>query len=255
MDLVQYDSDGSDDATEPPASVEEVTAAPSRSLSELKEDPPPAKRYVLRSRLDLRCLTAYRRKVLPGLPSAYTVHSGDDPSKHQGRTRSRPFVEGEYNAHLFLSCGHIGFRRSDWADLLTWIVPVSRAFGKMIDDILDDTRQACSGHTLHSNLAPLSNAEASDDQEEKRADRYLPLHVSLTHPLPLRRSQIDTFRLDVQQAIKRLSLAPFRLSFAGQVTGYVNGRRTGGEGSGKRAFLALRTSAGTFQVGRDRASS
>jgi hypothetical protein len=27
----------------------------------------------------------------------------DDPTKHQGRTRSRPFVEGEYNAHLYIT--------------------------------------------------------------------------------------------------------------------------------------------------------
>lgn len=41
---------------------------------------------------------------------------------------------------------------------------------------------------------------------------------------------------------------PFRLSFAGRVSGYVNGKKYGGEGEGGRAFLAVRLAAGSMDV-------
>ena len=85
---------------------------------------------------------------------------------------------------------------------------------------------------------------------------YLPsnpaLHVSLTHPLALRRSQIDDFRNDVFRACK--SALPegkgVAVSLAGDVSVYHNGTRTGGVGQGGRAFFALRLGAGQPEVSR-----
>jgi hypothetical protein len=59
---------------------------------------PSSKRYVTRL-----SIADDSRKILPPVPSNYTVDPGDDPSLHQGRTRSRAYVSGELNAHIYLS--------------------------------------------------------------------------------------------------------------------------------------------------------
>jgi len=86
MGLVQY-SDSED---------EDVSI----KLRKVDDPEPPTKRYVTTS-----TEADGSRKVLPPVPSNYTVDPGDDPSQHQGRTRSRAYVPGELNAHIYLSCG------------------------------------------------------------------------------------------------------------------------------------------------------
>ena len=78
------------------------------------------------------------------------------------------------------------------------------------------------------------------------------LHVSLTHPFPLRRSQIESFAADLTQRLlsssSRISNGPFQLSFAGGLKMYYNGVKTGGQGTGGRAFLAFQVGAGHPEV-------
>lgn len=158
--------------------------------------------------------------------STLTVSADTDP-RHPQETHSRPIAVTDSRA-----------------------VALTRTLGKLIDEIIDRARKQCPGYILHSNLdSPADPAISSqNDRQGAKTGRYRPLHVSLTHPLPLRRSQIDPFRLAVTKNIRSLGLVPLHLSFAGALTAYTNGRRTGGEGTGGRAFLALRTSAGSEQV-------
>ena len=46
-----------------------------------------------------------RRKPLPSLPGTYQtgINPRDDPAQHQGRKRTRPYVEGDYIAHVSVS--------------------------------------------------------------------------------------------------------------------------------------------------------
>ena len=88
MGLVQY-SDSEDSEADEPLNKLETVDAPE----------PPTKRYARDS-----LIADNSRKVLPSVPSNYTVDPGDDPSQHQGRKRSRAYVPGELNAHIYLSC-------------------------------------------------------------------------------------------------------------------------------------------------------
>ena len=78
------------------------------------------------------------------------------------------------------------------------------------------------------------------------------LHISITHPLPLRRSQVDPLRIELTTALKSwartMHLESIKCSLSGTPTVYYNGKATGGEGSGGRAFLALRVGAGASEV-------
>ncbi|RXK41326.1 hypothetical protein M231_01476 [Tremella mesenterica] len=96
------------------------------------------------------------------------------------------------------------------------------------------------------------------------------LHISLSHPLGLRRSQIATFLSELSKAVKdvKKTIQPMtrstsnissshetsemggdekvklRLSLAGNIKVYYNGKKTGGQGDGGRTFFALRLGAG-----------
>ncbi|WVR03900.1 hypothetical protein IAU60_000899 [Kwoniella sp. DSM 27419] len=145
-----------------------------------------------------------RPKKLPSLPSSFDTTPKDDPSLHQGRVRSRPFVEGEYNAHVYLSLSLPG--------------PLRLVLQKAIDDL----QLQLPPHTIHSSLRDL--------------------HISLSHPLPLRRHQIASVRDDLRSQLSGRS--PFKLSFAGGIKVYYNRVIGAPEGAAGRAFFALRVGAG-----------
>lgn len=104
---------------------------------------------------------------------------------------------------------------------LTYTVTPSKQLAKVLQEATAFCQTLLPHQTLHSSPT---------------------LHVSLTHPLPLRRAQIDPFRADLARRIA--GFGKFKLSAVGALVGYRNGRATGGEGSGGRAFLAIRVGAG-----------
>lgn len=109
---------------------------------------------------------------------------------------------------------------------------------------MEKARQLCPDTTIHSFLATGTNGHGR-------------LHISLNHPFPLRRSQIDAFRAELSQrvstskATRGSGSGGFTVSLAGGVKVYQNGRRYGGEGAGGRAFMALRVGAGAKEVSGD----
>lgn len=42
------------------------------------------------------------KRTLPRLPSSFGASPQDDPRAHQGRVRSRPWVQGEWAVHVYL---------------------------------------------------------------------------------------------------------------------------------------------------------
>ncbi|WVQ74545.1 hypothetical protein IAR50_004146 [Cryptococcus sp. DSM 104548] len=94
-----------------------------------------------------------RARKLPSLPATFDTTPKDDPSLHQGRTRSRPFVDGEYDTHVYLSLDIPPLLLSTLKDLLSSLPPTA--------------------NPLHPLLPSL--------------------HISLTRPLPFRRDQTKSF--------------------------------------------------------------
>jgi hypothetical protein len=169
-------------------------------------------------------------------------------------------VLGEYNAHVYVSCeSRTGRYRNDVDRVLTRVVRPSKALRVIIDELVARAQTLCPIHTFHSFITPDADNQTQHSKEGSAGTPFKSdapptnLHISLTHPLPLRRAQTTTFQSDLTHALSMLgnstqtSGGAFRLSLAG-VQGYMNGRRTGGEGSGGRAFLALRVGAGSQEV-------
>ncbi|WVF66982.1 hypothetical protein IAT40_001725 [Kwoniella sp. CBS 6097] len=157
-----------------------------------------------------------RPRKLPSLPSSFESGPKDDPTLHQGRTRTRPYVDGDYNAHVYLS--------------LT-LPPALRA---TLEELLATLKLELQGYTVHSSLESL--------------------HISLTHPLPFRRNHIVPFRNKLSTQLR--GHGPFRLSLIGDVKVYYNRSQMQAMGDGDdapavtggRAFFALRTGAGSDEL-------
>lgn len=150
--------------------------------------------------------------------------------------------------------------------LMSVPVVLPKALHEVLTELIDSTRSLVPNHDIHSFLLPATSAAVSNvPGEQTPKSSRLPLHISLTHPLPLRRSQIRSFRDDLAHRLGGpgglgglgelgglgagvTEGSGFRLSLAQRVSGYVNGRRYGGEGVGGRAFLALRVGAGSKEV-------
>ncbi|WVQ94633.1 hypothetical protein IAU59_001713 [Kwoniella sp. CBS 9459] len=223
MALVDYDSSSSDassgsdtDDERPRREVHLVTSAAVASARALP------------NKVDTEQPAAKRpRRQLPSLPPSFESAPKDDPALHQGRSRSRPYVDGDYNAHVYLS--------------LSLPAPL-RA---ILDEYLAALQSLLKDHTIHSSLESL--------------------HISLTHPLPLRRHQIVPFRDSLTARLR--AQGSFRLSLVGDTKVYHNGSQIrsmghaaghgggigGGGGdhsgrSGSRAFFALRTGAGSVEL-------
>ncbi|GMK59091.1 hypothetical protein CspeluHIS016_0701060 [Cutaneotrichosporon spelunceum] len=155
-------------------------------------------------------------RKLPSLPSSYASASAahDNPSAHQGRVRSRPFVDGDYYAHVYLE------------------LDVSASLRRAIDAAL---------------------AEASSAEVRAVVPSDGKLHVSLSHPLPLRRDAVKPFPTAVSRALS--DAGAFSLSLAGPPVVYYNTfggpSQAAGRGTptpGARAFLGLRVGAGAREL-------
>ncbi|KAL0252412.1 hypothetical protein I308_101803 [Cryptococcus tetragattii IND107] len=127
---------------------------------------------------------AKKQKKLPILPSNFNTTPEDDPSLHQGRTRSRPYVDGEYNTHVYIS------------------LSVSLELSKILKTII--AKLPSSPSPIHALLPNL--------------------HISLTRPVPLRRHQIQPFRDELasrlgQTCAFKLSLVGSVNPYYNEVTG------------------------------------
>ena len=120
-------------------------------------------------------------------------------------------------------------------------VKIEKPFRDVLENLIDQARALCPGIELHSFLTPPPPPDLASSNAQ-------PLHISLTHPLPLRRNQRRPIHNDVVHQLSKHEVKAFKLSMAGTVRVYFNGRRYGGEGSGGRAFLALRVGAGSSEV-------
>jgi hypothetical protein len=76
------------------------------------------------------------------------------------------------------------------------------------------------------------------------------LHISLTHPLPLRRSQLEPFKTALHGQIS--ALGKFHVSIVGQMVGFQNSLAREGDVIRGRAFLAIRVGAGHDAVRQKR---
>ncbi|OXG15039.1 hypothetical protein C367_05703 [Cryptococcus neoformans Ze90-1] len=123
-------------------------------------------------------------KKLPSLPLTFDIAPKDDPSLHQGRMRSRPYVDGEYNTHVYLS------------------LSISWKLSKILETII--AQLPPSPNPIHSLLPNL--------------------HISLTRPVPLRRHQIQPFRDELASRLGqicpfKLSLVGSVKAYYNEVTG------------------------------------
>ncbi|ORX33636.1 hypothetical protein BD324DRAFT_209271 [Kockovaella imperatae] len=193
MGLVEYESDESEDEKPP-----ENTVLPVKTSKRAPRSP---------GELHIQSVSSPMPDFanLPGDPR-------DDPSLHQGRKRTRPFVDGDHDAHVYIS------------------LSVSNRLRQALENIIARARVLCPNITLVSLLE----------------SQYL--HISLTHPLPLRRSQIEPVASSVTRLLRASASRPFRLAFAGDLKVYYNGRQTGGQGTGGRAFLAFQIGAGHPEI-------
>jgi hypothetical protein len=115
-----------------------------------------------------------KKRKLPTLSASLVLPVPvDNPSKHQGRTRSSPHVEGQWAAHVYIS-----LPLGSPAHLQLCSV-VQRAFKR--------------AHEMEPKLNPILGAISEKPGVGE-------LHVSLTRPVFLRSHQREEFKQSVKQA-------------------------------------------------------
>ncbi|KAG8949780.1 poly(U)-specific 3'-to-5' RNA exonuclease [Tulasnella sp. 424] len=157
-----------------------------------------------------------KRKQLPALSSELTLSApADDPSKHQGRIRSRPFVDGQFAAHVYvpIKLGH-----------------ASRRLHKTIIRLVDHIRDLVP--EMHSLVPDTRNGTKAGPNGSPS------LHISLSRPIYLRAHHRDDFRVGVQSAARTQNR--FTLSFA-RISSFVNDENT-------RIFVSVEVGAGHTEL-------
>ena len=126
-----------------------------------------------------------KKRKLPALP-AYLAPAVplDDPSKHQGRTRTTPHVDGQWAAYVYVPLALRGALRR----------VVARAMDIASEEMATSTSTSA---TLHVFGAEGPDPGAGADVCE--------LHVSLTRPFFLRASQREEMKRAVRDAAKAQS--------------------------------------------------
>lgn len=116
-----------------------------------------------------------KKRKLPALPANLVpIVPPDDPSKHQGRTRTAPHVDGQWAAYVYVPLALRGTLR------------------RVVEHAVDAARREVKGvHTL-GGADPDSNSVA--DVRE--------LHVSLTRPFFLRSHQREEMKRAVRDTAK-----------------------------------------------------
>lgn len=77
---------------------------------------------------------------------------------------------------------------------------------------------------------------------ERKVHHNSNLHISLTHSLPLRRSELEPFKNALSERISAFN--KFNISVVGQMVGFQNSVARKGDIVRGRAFLAIRVGAG-----------
>jgi hypothetical protein len=122
--------------------------------------PPPVKK---------RRLPALASHLVPTVPL-------DDPSKHQGRTRATPHVEGQWAAHVYVS------------------ILLHGALRGIVERAVDIAKQEVAGVRM------VGSADSDTGKDSVASVREL--HVSLTRPFFLRTHQKEEMKRAVRDAAK-----------------------------------------------------
>lgn len=128
-----------------------------------------------------------KAKALPKLDDTLFIPAPvDDPSKHQGRKRTIPYVEGQFIAHVCVPVKLDG-------DLLALLREVVRS-------------AQTTSPAWHSLLEPALGTAAQQGVDQ-RPSRYYS-HLSLSRPVPMRAHQRDDFRREVRKAAQKCDQFP-----------------------------------------------
>ncbi|CAE7208838.1 unnamed protein product [Rhizoctonia solani] len=156
-------------------------------------------------------------RTLPALDaSLFTPAPVDDPSKHQGRKRTIPYVEGQFIAHVYVPIKLQG----EFLALLRRIIECVQSDTTVWHSLLENVPKT-TGEQI---APPISSGFRS--------------HLSLSRPVPLRAHQRDGFRKEVRKAA--LERTQFLASFA-QLTTLTNEDQS-------RTFLCVEIGAGHNEV-------
>lgn len=169
------------------------------------------------SEREIAPVQAKKRKLLPTLSATLApAVPKDDPSQHQGRIRSQPFVDGQFATHIY--------------------APISTSIlHNIIESVIKDVREACKDLELFS-LLEVPKQEGVSDDVSTETGKELPeeLHLSVSRPLFLRSHQRDLVTKTVKDIARRTN--SFHASFAS--FGILN------NDEGTRSFLVIEIGAG-----------
>ncbi|CAB4392500.1 unnamed protein product [Rhizophagus irregularis] len=173
------------------------------------------------------------RKDLPPLPSDflqlypdkkrkdYTKHI-DDPSKHQGRIRSKPHVEGDWATHVYVD------------------VTLTEEADHIINKIEELAKEVVSkdGIKIISCIEDHQDNNSLNELDPNGHCEGTKLHISLSKPLFLKYHQIEHFWNKLRNGF--LNWKRFSLSFA-NITSFSNDDKN-------RSFLALEVGKGSNEL-------
>lgn len=125
-----------------------------------------------------------KKHKLPPLPSHLVVPvPTDDPSKHQGRTRTTPHVDGQWAAYVYVPVAIAALDH--------------RPLRALVRRLLARAKEAVPS------LQPLAAGERQQPIAGRAVEGDLELHISLSRPIFIRSHQ----REDVKRAVKSLASA------------------------------------------------
>ena len=123
-----------------------------------------------------------KKRKLPALPAHLAPAAPpDDPSKHQGRTRTTPHVDGQWAAYVYVP--------------LALRAALRRVVARAVDIARGEADVDVAGTSVHV----LGNGGGGDAGEVADVHK---LHVSLTWPFFLRESQREEMKRAVRDAAK-----------------------------------------------------
>jgi len=117
------------------------------------------------------------RKQLPKLaPSLSPLIPEDDPTKHQGRVRTQPFVDGQFATHIYIPINH-------------------ESLLELLRGVIQDVREICQDLEVFS----LIDKEEGGSEEEKGKE----LHLSVSRPLYVKAHQREGVKRAVKDVAKK----------------------------------------------------
>ena len=174
------ESESEDDAAPPPKKIP-------KSSSSSPPPPPPAPKQLRK-----RKLPALAAHLAPSVPT-------DDPSKHQGRTRTAPHVEGQWAAYVYVP---IALRGTALRRVVQRAVGIAERGGDL-DDL--DSRASSGGVVpvpmpVHDTWTLRGRSDAGRDAGDGATCEEL--HISLTRPFFLRGYQREEMKRAVRDVAK-----------------------------------------------------